>query len=135
MTRQLNAEDLKIGGPQNERYQIPVRVVMNNQTFSVFSNDDYSSNILTFRLKHSSFILSKRNAECFLIKELIPGSDRPKLAKFCPFGLDKTSLVNHEWNYDFNLFKTQCWNEKEVKKLDDEAEVLKDNYQKKIVSF
>ena len=127
-----NLDENKFIGKDTENYKIPVRVVMNNMTIAVFTSDDYASNIMNFNLQYSSFILSRRHPSCFIIKESIPKGN-PKKAEFCPFGLDKSTLVNHEWNYDFNLFKNQCQTKKEILYLDSEAERLKDGYKQKIV--
>ena len=127
-----NLDENKFLGADNENYKIPVRVVMNNMTIAVFSSDDYASNILNFNLEYSTFILSNRHISCFVIKESFP-KDNPKFAEFCPFGLDKSTLVNHEWNYDFNLFKNQCKTKRQIVYLDSESELLKDGYKQKIV--
>ena len=126
------SDENKFLGNDNEEFQVPVRVVMNNMTISVFTSEDYASNILSFNLDHSSFLKSKIHKNCFIIKESYPQGIE-KSARFCPFGLDKANKVNQEWNYDKNMFKNKCKTNKEVQQLDSEAEVLKDDYKNKLV--
>jgi hypothetical protein len=136
MTQSLNANDPKYYDPNNpnyNNYQLPVRVVMNNLTFSVFTSDDYASNIISFDLQTSSFRLSKEHKDCFIISDKYPIGN-PKRAEFCPFGTEKASAVNHEWNYDFNLFQTQCQTKRDSISTDSfSSEELKDKLKDKIV--
>ncbi len=115
-------QSLSFGGGQKpedpDTVKIPVRLVMNNRTITIFSGEDYDSHIDTFILKKSRLFRDTKSGECFIIKEEI--SD--KQANLCGFGDGKKSV--EEWNYDFNLFKYQC----NFKK----PEYVMDEFQKKL---
>jgi hypothetical protein len=111
----------QIGGEKPEEIdsaKIPVRLVMNNRTVTIFTGEEYDSHIDTFILKKARFFRDLKSAECFIIKEEIGN----KQAKLCGFGDGKRAV--EEWNYDFNLFKYQC----NYKKPD----YVMDQFQKKL---
>jgi len=83
--------------------QIPVRVVMNNRTLSIFAGQDYDSHIIGFVLKKSAIVMDAKKPECFYVNQ-----DDGKKARLCPFGCENTKKAVEEWDYDFNLFKYQC---------------------------
>lgn len=83
---------------------VPVRVLMNNETVSVFTGDSYESLFMSFKLKNVRFLRHAVREDCFVLKE----SERKKvnLCSFSPGGGCKKEL--DEWDYDFHLFKNQC---------------------------
>lgn len=85
------------------KVQIPTRVIMNNKTVSIFSGDDYTSNIMTFDMGKTLFKRSSSRKSCFVLVE-----SQVKMAELCPFGIDNSDASAQEWDYDFNLFKYQC---------------------------
>ena len=102
---------------------IPMRAIMNNSTFTLFSGEDTESLFISFNLISSRFIRSTQKG-CFEIYE-----SNKKYATLCPFGCDNADKALEEWDYDFNLFKYQC----NIKKpLDDEMKMKLDD---KIVNF
>jgi len=109
-----------------ESVQVPVRVVMNNRTISLFSGEDYDSLIVGFMLKKSNIVLDLKKPECFFVNQ----EDGLK-ARLCPFGDDNLKKTVEEWSYDFNLFKYQCnfgHQEHQVdfnKRLDDKVKAAK----------
>lgn len=82
--------------------KIPVRIVMNNRTITLFAGEDYDTHVETFILKKSKFLRDANNADCFLLQEEIGN----KQAQLCAFTEGKKAV--EEWDYDFNLFKLQC---------------------------
>lgn len=86
-----------------EAVQVPVRVVLNNRTVTLFAGEDYDSHIISFVLKRSNIVVDKTKVECFFINQ-----DDGKTARLCPFGCDNAKKAVEEWDYDFNLFKYQC---------------------------
>lgn len=86
-----------------ESVQVPVRVVMNNRTLSIFAGDEYESLLNGFTLKRSSIVMDQKKPQCFYVNQ-----DDGKKARLCPFGSDNSKKVVEEWDYDFNLFKYQC---------------------------
>jgi hypothetical protein len=107
------------------KMQIPVRVVMNNQTISIFAGDSYESQVLAFTLFDTFFKHSNSHKGCFILNE------SGKTAELCPFGYSTTTKTLEEWDYDFNLFKYQCHTPKEkiAAELDQK---LNDKLQEKI---
>lgn len=81
--------------------KIPIRLVMNNRTITLFSGEDYDSRIMTFILKKTRFDRDTKNQDCFIIYE-----DAGNKASLCSF-VEANKLIE-EWDYDFHLFKYQC---------------------------
>jgi hypothetical protein len=113
--------------PNNEQLpKIPVRLVMNNKSVSVYQDDTLHTNYMTFLLKDTIFAGVAGEATCFIL------SGNNNKVKFCSLGDAK--FVD-EWNYDFNLFKNQCKQKRETVELDtSEEEKLKKEYNDKIVN-
>lgn len=101
-----------------ENVKIPVRLVMNNRTVTIFAGEDYDSHIETFILKKAKLYRDAKSEECFIIKE----ETGERQAHLCAFGDGKRII--EEWNYDFNLFKYQCNFKKQ--------EYIMDEFQKKL---
>jgi hypothetical protein len=108
------------------KMQIPVRAVMNNRTFTIFGGEDYHSQILTFSLQETTFKRSTSHKDCFLLVDIT------KTGELCPFGFDpRGGKMIEEWDYDFNLFKHQCFQTRD--KIDVKVEEeLKKKLQDKI---
>lgn len=83
--------------------QVPVRVVLNNRTLTLFAGEDYDSHLVSFVLKRTNIVEDKTKSECFYVNQ-----DDGKTARLCPFGCDNAKKAVEEWHYDFNLFKFQC---------------------------
>ena len=98
---------VKPGTTDVQAVQIPVRVVMNSKTFSIFGGEDYTSLVSAFNLDAAQFGRSNLHKGCFVLKELKMTSE------LCGFGMDGSDAVVEEWDYHFNLFKHQCHSEKE----------------------
>jgi hypothetical protein len=85
--------------------KIPVRVIMNNHTLSIFQDDDYSDMLFTFNLITTSFYQKERHC-CFSIV------DREKQQSICGYPENCGSAEKNEWankwREDFTLFKTIC---------------------------
>jgi len=83
--------------------KVPVRLIMNNRTLSVFEGEEYKTITHTFMLKRSSFIEDGEHKGCFYIKESLG-----EPVRFCDIQEDQKHV--EQWDYDFNLFKFQCNN-------------------------
>jgi hypothetical protein len=104
--------------------KIPVRIVMNNKTITVYQDETLQTNYMTFVLKDTIFNNAKDDDSCFILQ----GNNNK--AQFCSFG-DKKFI--DEWNYDFNLFKYQCKEKREVIELEkNEDNKLKKDYEDKV---
>ena len=117
------AEDL---GYNSMEEKIPVRIVMNDKTLTLFRDDSYTTNIMSFILSDTKFQRVKDKRPCFKLYS------NNNIAEICQITGDKISFVE-EWDYDFNLFKYQC------KKIQSEAQLspseekkLEDNYKEKV---
>eukprot|EP00340_Litonotus_pictus_P003027 CAMPEP_0170517082 /NCGR_PEP_ID=MMETSP0209-20121228/3172_1 /TAXON_ID=665100 ORGANISM="Litonotus pictus, Strain P1" /NCGR_SAMPLE_ID=MMETSP0209 /ASSEMBLY_ACC=CAM_ASM_000301 /LENGTH=851 /DNA_ID=CAMNT_0010802235 /DNA_START=163 /DNA_END=2714 /DNA_ORIENTATION=+ len=82
---------------------IPVRVVLNNSTFSAFSGFKFSDLRYSFNLQKARLLSSMNYKNCFELQQT------EKLrAIFCDFGMESSPNFYAEWHYDYNLFKYQC---------------------------
>lgn len=88
--------------------QIPVRVVLNNKTLSAYAGFNYTDHKETFTIKETKFYRSTKHKNCF---ELIESSKHH--ATFCDFGMQSSNVFFNEWDYDYNLFKYQCYTQRE----------------------
>jgi hypothetical protein len=86
---------------------LPVRVVMNNKSVTINMGNDISGQMYTFLLANSVISKLKNKPNCFLIK-----SAHQEKA-FCSINTLSKEFVE-EWLYDFNLFKNQCSQPREV---------------------
>lgn len=117
-------------GIQDNPMKIPARIVMNEKSVSVFTDDTLLTELGTFIIEKTIFKLSERK-DCFVLdSETIKG-------EFCV--LDGTNAKSgnfvDEWNYDFNLFKNQCHTLRKTIALNDsEEKALNDELNKKIES-
>ncbi len=119
--------DLETNQLDSNTVQIPVKVIMNNRTLSIFTGEEYDTIITGFNLKTSKFIIDKLKPECFFIKE-----HDGKTSRLCAFSCDNSKKAVEEWDYDFNLFKNQCNNYVHLKddlekKLNDKIKVVKED--------
>lgn len=127
-TSSPNAENpLDDGSIQiGSRIQIPVRVIMNNETLTAYSGFQDEDKKVSFYLQKSKIVKSTRDPNCFVISD--KGIQRPEkffanmknsermahYAEFCPFTLTGSDNIYQEWYYDFNLFKYQCHDVREI---------------------
>jgi len=81
----------------------PVRVVLNNSTFTSYSGFQFTDMRRSFNIQKSTIFTSSEHKNCFVISE-----SPQNQATFCDFGLASTANFYAEWSYDFNLFKFQC---------------------------
>ena len=118
-----------------ENVQLPVRLVMNNRTISIFGSTNYDSVLSTFDLRKTEISPSKMHMNCFILSQGDISDLNHLQAEICPFGLDRAPEIYQEWIYDFNLFKYQCHSEKEIVDLDAaDARALEDKFKKKVDS-
>ena len=80
---------------------VPVRVVMNDKTFTAYQDDNLQNKISTYLLEESAFIRVKDKKTCFIIRNNVNED------QFCMLDASKGDFLE-EWDYDFNLFKFQC---------------------------
>jgi len=113
-TKQMGKKDsTQVNVPTNkdstDTIQVPVRVIMNNRTLTIFAGEGYDTHLDTFTLLTSNLITADpqkakgNDLNCFWIN-----SEDGRAAHLCPFGCASESKVVEEWRYDFNLFKYQC---------------------------
>lgn len=106
--------------------QMPVRLIMNENTISIFSGDDSSSRILTFNLESTTFkrilpkdVESQKKENCFIL------SSGTQVAEMCPLMSTNCQKQIEEWDYDFHLFKNQCRPTRHQSRFDLEGEMTK----------
>jgi len=82
----------------------PVRLVMNNQTVSIYSDDDYENKIYMYNLETTSLL--RKGYCCVKIR------DTYKSLKFCGYTSECGNNQNNKWTEDwvkeFKLFKNDC---------------------------
>lgn len=121
--------------------QIPVRLVMNQRTVAAYSGTEYTDLKVSFDIQKARFLASSRDRNCFVIQERgsvkkNSGNSKKKMlpanfeAEFCPFGMEASSLIKSEWDYDFNLFKYQCHEEREISPVESQEDEDELNKQK-----
>jgi hypothetical protein len=102
MLRILNSE---ISNKQNlQESNIPVKIIMNDKTFSIFQDDQMKNLIKTIRLKESAFFRVLTNPRCFILK-----TKSGEKTQLCQLSAKSPNDWVEEWDYDFNLFKYQCY--------------------------
>merc|ERR1712166_488169 len=112
-TKQMGSKDsTNVNVPQNkdsvDTIQVPVGVIMNNRTLTVYAGEDFDTHLDSFNILSSNLISPKADAKgadaaCFWVN-----SEDGRSAHLCPFGCASNTKVVDEWRYDFNLFKYQC---------------------------
>lgn len=113
-TKQLGKMDAtNVNVPKNkdttETIQVPVRVIMNNRTLTIYAGEGFETHLDSFNLLSSNLITpDEKTAKgkdlfCFWIN-----SEDGRSAHLCPFGGGSDDKVLEQWRYDFNLFKYQC---------------------------
>ena len=113
-TKQMGKKDsTNVNVPANkdsvDTIQVPVRVIMNNRTLTIYAGEDFDTHLDSFNILGSNIIsadpkTAKGNElACFWVN-----SEDGRTAHLCPFGCASNTKVVEEWRYDFNLFKYQC---------------------------
>jgi hypothetical protein len=99
--------------------KIPLRIIMNNKSISFYKDENLGSNLLSLALESASFRRIKDNKSCFFIQ----GHLLTQQAIVC--SMDGKAGFAEEWDYDFNLFKNQCNEKRQVFKLKEDSEIKK----------
>merc|ERR1712032_1439012 len=112
-TKQMGKKDpTNVNVPINkdsvDTIQVPVRVIMNNRTLTIYAGEDFDTHGDSFNILTSNIISPDASAKgndlaCFWVN-----SEDGRTAHLCPFGCASNTKVVEEWRYDFNLFKYQC---------------------------
>lgn len=124
----MNYEGVSTSTEQlSNKIQVPVRLVMNNETITAYSGLEESDLKATFNLQNSIFQTSIERDYCFIIKEISMDrsihdttAERGYVFKneFCPFSGSDSGQIKNEWDYDFNLFKYQCHKQRDIEPFD-----------------
>jgi len=121
--------DKKYGNISNNPMKIPGRVVMNERSISVYTDETLVTNLGTFILERTSFSRIKDRKHCFLLTSV------NLQAEFCNIDTNPNSNFVEEWDYDFNLFKHQCHTDRPTISLDErEEKELEDEFNNKVES-
>jgi len=86
--------------------KMPVRILMNNSTLTIYKDDEYTNIHHSFDLEKTSFMILKGTFCCFNIKDAIMSSNLCGYEKFC--GKPKDNKWANDWSDDFKIFKTGC---------------------------
>ncbi len=99
--------------------KIPVRIIMNNKSISLYRDENLSSIMFTLSLESASFIRIPHNNTCFMLQ----GKILTQQAIVC--SIQQRNEFVEEWDYDFNLFKYQCKETRSSIKLSNDSEMKK----------
>jgi hypothetical protein len=95
-----------------EAIKVPGRLVMNNSTISLYSDENYSSSIFTFKLTQVMLGQDTTDICCFSIKS------NNKKYEICSFSKDcgtvKKPKFFKEWKKDFTIFAQSCYEPMDV---------------------
>ena len=109
--------------------KIPIRLVMNDKTISAYIDDTLQNRVVTFLLKDTVFIRITNEKRCFYLQSGVVKH------MFCQLDSGTGDFVE-EWDYDFNLFKNQCFRKREhsTEQLPEEKRLEKE-FQEKVNSI
>jgi len=90
-----------------EAIKVPARLVMNNSTISLYTDENYSSSVFTFKLTQVMLGQDTTDICCFSIKS------NNKKFEICSFSKDcgtvKKPKFFKEWKKDFTIFAQSCY--------------------------
>jgi hypothetical protein len=106
--------------------KIPIRIVMNNKSISVFQDESLQSSLVTFVISTTVFTRVKGDNRCFIL------TGNNAKAQFCQLDASTGNFVD-EWDYDFSLFKYQCKEKRETISLaQTEEKKLEKEFEQKV---
>jgi len=79
--------------------KIPVRIVLNDKTFSIFQDDQLKNLLTSFVLKYTTFSRVNEDPRCFIVSQA-----GVKKTQVCELTSSNRGDWIEEWDYDFNLF-------------------------------
>lgn len=110
--------------------KIPVRIVLNDRTITIFQDESLENQISSFTIKDTLFLHVTNDSNCFKLKKIIGHS-----AQLCQLDSQKPGSWVEEWDYDYNLFKNQCYKKRSKSsvslKIEDEKKV-KEEFTEKV---
>merc|ERR1711957_1141054 len=86
--------------------KIPMRVVMNNSTITIYKDDKYTNIYQSFDLEKTNFMIIKNHFCCVKITDSIVSANLCGYEKYC--GKPKENKWANDWSDDFKLFKVSC---------------------------
>jgi hypothetical protein len=108
-----------------QEMNVPVKIVMNDKTFSIFQDDQMKNLIKTITLKESAFYRVLTSPECFILK-----TKSGEKTQICQLNAKSPNDWVEEWDYDFNLFKFQCYKPRPLSeiaiKIEEEKKIKKE---------
>jgi len=107
---QIKENDVFYINRKESKNKIPGRIIMNNRSISLFSDEAYKNNIFSFNLKETEITKNTADSCCFNLESgikifTICGG----FGQRCGGGLKTFNFVE-EWFKDFNIFKISCFN-------------------------
>ncbi len=86
--------------------KIPVRIVMNNKTISLFQDDDYSDMLYSYKLENTNYLHSEKFC-CFGLRDNEKESNVCGYPENCGDNRDKNEWAK-QWKDDYYLFRVLC---------------------------
>lgn len=86
--------------------KMPIRILMNNSTITIYKNDDHTAIQHSFNLKDTAFKILKSEFCCFNLADSEMSANLCGYEKFC--GSSKTNKWAADWASHFTMFKVSC---------------------------
>ena len=90
----------------NDPIKISARLVMNNNTLSLFTDEAYTSSLFTLRLSLVSMKVDKYDHCCFVIRSNNRKFEICSLEQSC--GIKPNPIFFNNWIIDLELFTNAC---------------------------
>jgi hypothetical protein len=94
-----------IGG--EDAVKIPARLVMNNNTLALYTDESYTSSVFTFKLTQVMLGKDLQDHCCFNLKSNNKKFELCSFEKDC--GTKKNPKFYNEWKKDFTMFAQSCY--------------------------
>ena len=91
---------------ENDPVKIPARLVMNNSTISLYTDEAYTSSLFTFRLPLVSIKPDVKDNCCFIIRSNNKKFDICSFQKDC--GTKSNPIFFNEWSRELSFFSDAC---------------------------
>jgi len=106
--------------------EIPCKIIMNNKTISIYSDEELAKSNATFLLRNTEFKRVIDSQRCFML------IGQNQQAQICQLDPNQAEFVE-QWDYDFNLFKHQCKEKRPTYDIDrNGASEIKKQFENKV---
>lgn len=90
----------------NAESKLPIRIVMNSKTLSLYKDDSYQNILHSYELQNTNFVALSSSFCCFELRDSLQAN------KICGYEKNCGDTTNNQWvkqwAKDFTLFKVEC---------------------------